>query len=170
MGLILALIDSGIPATVGITGVEAQVELGSIVGIAQVDATVALTGNEITLETGSPVAFISAATENAALYGSARLKLSVPDRADATVTLPSQTVLVFESGLRASGEHFIDATVGLNGFQIVAKTGKIGVRNDTTTALRGNTVRIANGAVKSKGIHNPSDEEIIAIIMEAMVA
>ena len=89
---------------------------------------------------------------------------------DAVVCLTGIDVGIECGKLSASGEVHIDAAVRLSGFAIGVGCGKFSVRGDAATSMTGFDVEVKSGAMKARGIHNPSDEEIIAIIMEAMVA
>ena len=58
----------------------------------------------------------------------------------------------------------------MQGFAVGIGLGKISCKGDSVASIDGFDLNISLGSMKAKGIHNPTDEEILTIIMEAMVA
>ena len=140
-------------------------------GGGSVDATVTLTGFDVAIELGDLVAFEFITDRGG--FGKQDRVLEPIERVypvDAVVCLTGIDVGIECGKLSASGEVHIDAAVRLSGFAIGVGCGKFSVRGDAATSMTGFDVEVKSGAMKARGIHNPSDEEIIAIIMEAMVA
>ena len=140
-------------------------------GGVSVDATVTLTGFDVAIEFGNLVAF-EFITDRGGFGKQDRVLEPIEHvyPVDAVVCLTGIEVGVECGKLSASGEVHIDATARLSGVAVGVVCGKLSARGDSVTSMTGFDVEVSSGAMKAKGIHNPTDEEILTIIMEAMVA
>lgn len=140
-------------------------------GGGSVDATVTLTGFDVAIEFGNLVAF-EFITDRGGFGKQDRVLEPIEHvyPVDAVVCLTGIEVGVECGKLSASGEVHIDATARLSGVAVGIGCGKLSARGDSVTSMTGFGVEVGSGAMKAKGIHNPTDEEILTIIMEAMVA
>ena len=136
-----------------------------------VDATAILSGFDVVVETGDLVAFVFV-TDRSGFGKQSRVLEPIEHvyPVDAVAYLTPIEVCVEAGSISATGETHIDATAKMEGFAVGVGLGKLTCNCDSVATLTGFDMAVGLGSIKAKGIHNPSDEEIIAIIMEAMVA
>ena len=136
-----------------------------------VDATAILSGFDVVVETGDLVAFVFV-TDRSGFGKQSRILEPIEHvyPVDAVAYLTPIEVCVETGSISATGETHIDATAKMQGFAVGVGLGKISCKGDSVASIDGFDLNISLGSMKAKGIHNPTDEEILTIIMEAMVA
>lgn len=151
-----------------LTGQGVTASAGDVSGTTVASGTAEVTGVEATASVSNVVAFVFK-TDNNQFWGKTS-KPSIISGSASVGGVGCDTAVSSVMPLGIVKPTRIDGAAAVHGVGARAWTGKRSGSGTAITGIRGQSVSIGCGSVKAKGVHNPSDEEIIAIIMEAMVA
>ena len=151
-----------------LTGEGTTASVGDVSGTTGASGNAEVTGVETTASVSNVVAFVFK-TDNNQSWGKAS-KPSIISGSASVGGVECDTAVSSVMPLGIVKPTKIDGIAAVHGVGARAWTGKRSGSGTAITGIRGQSVSIGCGSVRAKGVHNPSDEEIIAIIMEAMVA